>query len=355
MWWVKGDHAPPLLTTGMPSANGIIGPGTAVVYGGDRGSIFPSLRSGVRVGGGFWLDPCACWGVDASLFTLSDAQGGLGATSSPFNGNPLLARPFFALNAIPGANTPGEFSEVVAGPGTMFGSVRVDTTSQLWGGDVNLRRNLFSGCFGRLDALVGFRYADLRESLAITESVLGPAQATDILAAVGNDTFRTRNAFYGGQLGLTGEARCGRWFVNGYAKVGLGNTHETLDISGGQFAITTRPGIVSAPLGNLLALPTNINHYERDRFSVLPEGGVNIGCHLTERLRVYTGYSFLYWNHVARPGDQIDRSIDVTQVPNFPLNPPALPLQPGLFRPITPFQEKSFWAQGINFGLEFNW
>jgi hypothetical protein len=357
MWWVKGDHAPPLVTTGLPAFNGILGPGTAVLFGGHEGSITPTYRSGIRVGGGYWLDPCGCWAVDGSFFTLPEVRGGTSVASSPLNGNPLIARPFVALNFVPGAGvpTPGEFSEVLAGPGTTLGALRVDTSSELWGGDANLRRNLYTGCFARLDALIGFRYASLRESLSVTEMVLAPPQAPDILAAVGTDSFRTRNDFYGGQLGLTGEARYGRWFVNGYAKVALGNTHESVDISGGQLALTTRPGVVSAANGNLLALPSNINHYERDKFSVLPEGGVNLGYHVTERLRVYTGYSFLFWGPVARPGEQIDRGVDVTQIPNFVLNPPATALPPGVFRPAAPFRDKGFWAQGITFGLEFNW
>jgi hypothetical protein len=53
----------------------------------------------------------------------------------------------------------------------------------------------------------------------------------------------------------------------------------------------------------------------------------------------------------VRPGDQIDRGLDVTRIPNFGV--PANPLpQP---RPAVPFKETDYWAQGINIGLEFRY
>jgi hypothetical protein len=52
---------------------------------------------------------------------------------------------------------------------------------------------------------------------------------------------------------------------------------------------------------------------------------------------------------VARPGDQIDRTVNPSQVPDVggprPLSGPA--------RPLPTFQTADFWTQGINFGLEF--
>jgi hypothetical protein len=109
---------------------------------------------------------------------------------------------------------------------------------------------------------------------------------------------------------------------------------------------------VRTAVGGLLALPTNIGHFSRDRFSVVPEIGVNLGYQLTDHLRAYVGYNFLYWTNVVRPGAQIDRVLDVTLIPNFPV-PGAVPT--GQNRPMVPFKENDFWAQGINFGLEFRW
>jgi hypothetical protein len=42
--------------------------------------------------------------------------------------------------------------------------------------------------------------------------------------------------------------------------------------------------------------------------------------------------------------------VDISQIPNFGLDVP-----PVAARPAVPFKDVDFWAQGINFGLEFRW
>jgi len=68
-------------------------------------------------------------------------------------------------------------------------------------------------------------------------------------------------------------------------------------------------------------------------------------------LRLSVGYNFLCWSSVVRPGDQIDRVIDVSQIPNSGLN--ATPT--GLLRPAPLVRATDFWAQGITFGVEFRY
>jgi hypothetical protein len=72
---------------------------------------------------------------------------------------------------------------------------------------------------------------------------------------------------------------------------------------------------------------------------------------VSPNLKVYAGYNFLYWSNVLRPGDQIDRTVDLTFVPN---PPPGVPPS-GQNRPTVPFTRSDFWAQGVQFGLEFRW
>ena len=107
---------------------------------------------------------------------------------------------------------------------------------------------------------------------------------------------------------------------------------------------------VRGKTGALLALPSNIGRFNRDRFSVVPEGEINVGYLVTPHLRAFIGYDILYWNNVARPGGQIDRNLDVTQIPNF--------LQagagaPGKTQPSAPRDSTDIWVQGVTFGLEF--
>ena len=81
-----------------------------------------------------------------------------------------------------------------------------------------------------------------------------------------------------------------------------------------------------------------------------PEVGINVGYDVTPRLRVFGGYSFLYWSDVARPGRQIDRTLDENRIPDFP----AAPAANGV-RPAASVTSESIWIQGFNFGILYKW
>jgi hypothetical protein len=100
-------------------------------------------------------------------------------------------------------------------------------------------------------------------------------------------------------------------------------------------------------LGGLFAQPNNMGHFSRDSFAVIPETNIKVGYQITDRLRATIGYTFLYMSDVVRPGDQIDRTI----------NPGLLATPPGgsASRPLFQFKATDYWAQGIDFGLEFHY
>jgi hypothetical protein len=79
--------------------------------------------------------------------------------------------------------------------------------------------------------------------------------------------------------------------------------------------------------------------------------GVNLGAQITPRLRARVGYTFLYWSEVSRPGNQIDRALNPTQIPG-PTGSPALVGAP---RPAPLNSSTSYRAQGLNFGLELRY
>jgi hypothetical protein len=202
----------------------------------------------------------------------------------------------------------------------------------------------------RVDLIAGFRYLELNEDLGITETLTTldtapspPFFPGETITVV--DGFGTRSSFYGGQVGARGEWYRGCWFVNVLGKVALGDTHQDVRISG--TTDFTEPGPVRQQ-GGLLALPTNIGTYSRDRFSVVPEIGINVGRQMTDHLRVFAGYTLLYWSNVARPGDQIDFGVNPTQLPT----PTEAGTLVGEARPAFAFHDTGFWAQGINFGVE---
>jgi hypothetical protein len=342
LWFLQRQQVPVLATTSAPQDFGILGaPSTQVLFGGD------GIGSGPYSGGRFTA------GYVLGCKTAAEITGFfLGTRSTNFQtasfNNPVIGRPFFEVN-----NGGMESAQLTALPGVASGMLTVHAPTSLWGLEGNLRCLLCCGCNYRVTALAGFRNINLDERLEITENIQGlptaPAPFTNETITV-SDRFATQNHFYGGQGGVAGRWYWGRWSVDGWGKVALGANVQLLDISGSQRFVSPT-GTVQNFTGGLLALPSNIGHFSQTVFSVVPEVGLNVGYQFMPWLRGFVGYNFLYWSNVIRPGTSIDRNLDVTQIPNFPLNPEPAPV-PGR-HPAPLFHEVGFWAQGVTFGLEF--
>jgi hypothetical protein len=357
VWWIRDSHLPPLVTTGPANAAQIPPPGalgsstTRVLFGGD---LDHEAFSGGRFTAGLWLNDCQTVGFEASYFFLGSRSNDFTAGSSGAAGSSVLARPFFDVSTgLPNV-------ELVAFPGLASGTVHVHSSSRLQGPEANLLCNLCcsAACCDccnecqpapgyRVDLLGGFRWLESREGLGITEDIqvlpTSPVFTGDHIRVL--DQFDTRNEFYGGQIGLRAEVWRNRFFANIAGKVALGDTHQTVDINGGTTVVQPGgPALVKQ--GGLLALPSNIGSYSRDEFSVVPEVDFNVGYQLTNNLRVFVGYTFLYWSDVVRPGDVIDLNVNSTRLPTS-LIPPSGPL-----RPQFTFRDSDYWAQGVNFGVQ---
>ena len=197
------------------------------------------------------------------------------------------------------------------------------------------------------------------ENLSITESFVRTADSTMSIgtpatSGIVNDSFKAENNFYGGQVGLTGEVRRGRWFVNGRSTIALGTVNQTATIAGGQSLVFPN-GSIGQYQGGLLALPgANIGSHTQNKFAVLPELGLNLGYHVTPHLRVFVGYNFLYLSNVLRASGTIDQNVDAARIPNFPLAGSPAPLG-GIAHPAPQFHTTDFFAQGISFGLQWTW
>ena len=81
----------------------------------------------------------------------------------------------------------------------------------------------------------------------------------------------------------------------------------------------------------------------------MPELEIKIGYNFTERLRGFIGYDLLYWTNVARAGVEIDRTVDLRQIPTVPIYNPALR---GTLAP-PEIHNSSYLANGLTFGFEF--
>jgi hypothetical protein len=252
-------------------------------------------------------------------------------------------------------------------PGNPFGvppiagSVAVISKTRLWGTEVNAVAGLVNDGGLRLQALGGFRYADLAESLSLElramalpggtvnfEGGMFPAPS----AVASTDTFRTRNQFYGGQVGVRGEYALGNFLLGTTAKVGLGNNHESVEVSGMSSLFPAAGAAMSVPVGQF-AGPSNLGRRTHDDFAVMPEVEVKLGYQLTSWLRATVGYDFLYLSRAVRPGNQVDLFVNDSVNPlngvfgMAPLDTTAFP------RPF--FERTDFWAQGVTFGLELRY
>jgi hypothetical protein len=344
-WWTKGDNVPPLVTASPPGSAGILGqPGTVVLFGGDdvfRDSGYP----GGRFTAGLWLNCEHTVGIEGSYFFLGSRSVDFTASGSAA-GTQTIARPFF--NALTGK----EDSELVASPGLLSGTVHASLSSELQGAELNGLCNVCCGCNYRLDLLGGFRFLDLDENLGVEEHL---AVAPEVALIGGTtfdvtDRFETRNRFYGGQLGARAEVRRGRVFVDLTGKVALGATDESVRVAGST-VITPPGGAATVASAGLLAQATNSGRFDQTHFAVVPELGVNVGYQFGEHVRAFVGYTFLYWSDVARPGNQIDLALNPTQ---FPVSGATSGLV-GPARPAPIVANTDFWAQGVNFGLEFRY
>jgi hypothetical protein len=348
LWWMRGDSLPPLVTTsppGTPQAQaGVLGaPGTTVLFGGSTES--GQALSGGSITLGYWFNDCRTCGIEANFFMLGSQVTNFNAAS---NGQTILARPFFDVT------TGQQGSQIISFPGLVSGQVGVSDSSNLLGAGIWLRHNWCADLCTcnpyRLDGLVGFRYLRLRDDLSIGENLLSTDPNSPIPVGTTfalSDQFTTHNNFYGPDFGLTGEIHRGRWVLSASAHVALGVTSEEVDINGST-TVTVPGGTPVVNPGGLLALQSNIGHFSRSQFAVVPEVGVKLGYQVTPRLRLQMGYDFLYWSQVARAGNQIDTSINPNLLP--PVNGPVA----GALRPAVNIQGTSFWAQGISFGVLFN-
>jgi hypothetical protein len=364
-WWTKGMQIPALVSTGPSAAQpGFLGsPGTTVLFGGN--GVDSNGNSGGRLTIGAWLEDTQRLGVEGDYFALGTVSTHFSA-SGDANGNPIISRPFYDVRVNGTGQVIGPNVELVSSPGSITGTVLADTYTGLIGAGGRLRINLCcsQGCYNdfcvpgmngwgrnRVDFLVGYRYLQLRDGVAVNEfldSTINPNPALQGTFHV-NDTFQTSNQFNGVDLGTSVQRYRGRWSLEMLTKMALGSNYQVVDINGYTVA-TPAGGAAMLGQGGLLAQSSNIGHYTRNQFCVVPELNLNLGYRLTPRLRAIFGYTFLYWSAVSRAGDQIDPNVNSTLLP-FSGNP-----QTGDLRyPHFPFQTTDFWAQGMNVGLDYRW
>jgi hypothetical protein len=364
LWWVKDAPLPPaLVTTGSPTTDnpGALGHGGVPIFG-DRADL--GTFSGVRVTAGGWLDSDEILGLEVGGFVLSRRVHSFRAESDP-NGNPVIAFRYLdppvngvaAEDAFQASVPPGN----PFGVGPLAGGLDVVSTSRLWGLEANAVSLLTTSGSLHLEGLVGFRYLELDENLNLSwhSQALDGATVTflgglfpspDIVTS--NDNFHAKTHFYGGQIGVRGEYGLGKAFVGFCGKVALGDSHEVVTVSGFSTLLLPATGTLVTATAGQFAGPSNIGRLVDDSFAVVPEVEVKAGYNIMGNLRAFVGYDFLYWSRVVRPGNQVDLIVDNAQ---NPVNPGFNPANPATMFPRPLILHSSYWAQGVNFGLEFRY
>ncbi len=332
-WWVQ--HAPvpvPLATTSpIPGAGTTLFGGHDVDYGN---------FSGLRFTAGSWF--CDCIGGEGSFFLLEQRRNNFTASGS----TPLFI-PVNSAVVVPGLFPMGPTTIPISTLGVPT-SITDSSSIRLWGLEADGLYKLVHNDKWHADLLAGFRYVDLREDLSLSAQAVATDTLFTGLTAVAslNDDFHTQNQFYGVQVGGKVGAHLGKFTADFIGKAALGVTHEIVDINGFKSASIPALGVVAIAPGGIFAQPTNTGNHSQNQFAVVPEAQLQLGYFVTPRLKVYAGYTFLYISSVVRPGNQINPLINLNQL--VTPGAPTAPLQPSFG-----FKDSSFWAQGLDFGVEF--
>lgn len=340
--WYSPARLPVTMTTGDPATSirpGSLGePGTVILNGGNEfvGAAAPGLR--LQMSRTFGCEEE--WSFDASGF-LVQHRNRIYDFASNAGGTPVVARPFFNAVAL------AEDADLRAFPATFSGAAHDEFRTQLYGAEGNIRLEFASPESGRflgLTALIGPRYFVLDEAYSNYDV------ATELPNGVGNtyrfaDSFGTRNQFVGGHIGGTVRGTIKNLSFDVTGKFLGGVNHQRLDISG--FTAVTDAAGVSAVDNQqgLFAMPSNVGRWSRNRAAFGGEMNLKWGIRFSDHFRFTFGYTFFAIQNIVRPGDQIDRTVNIQPL----FSGGGL----GVARPAPTFRETMLSTHAINFGFEW--
>lgn len=333
--------------------------------GGNGVQNFPIFNGG-RVTLGYTFDDSRFSAVEASGFALQSRAAGYFNTTNLSTGKPAMRVPVYGNVAYApgGACDPGASSVCSVGPGEdgvpislpadnpsvsgdLYGSVRVRNTLQLWGMDAAALAPLYTYRGWDLTGMVGATYLSLQESFNLTANLNGYSTSPLYAGQSGtaNDWFSTSNQFYGALLGLRANNKFGPISVQATGKLGLGDSHEVLRVSGYYSDSGAAFASSGGPYG-IFAMPANEGAFTRNEFAVLTQAQVKLGYELTPWLQLTLGYDVLYESNVIRPTDQISRAIPKGQT--FQQDGTAA----STTSPARLLRSTDFYAQGLTAGLQ---
>ncbi len=339
LYSIDGMSLPALVTTsptGTAAANiGVLGGNTQTLFGGN--TINDSMRSGGRIGVSLWTDPTMRTSWEVSYLGLEQQGEDFAGTS---NSTRNLARPVFDTG------TNREAAQLVAQSGVLSGAINVDTDTQLQAIELVRRSCYWRTPWFQCDLLLGYKYGLLEDSLNINQSSTYLTASGPIVAGTSTtafDRFATSNRFNGFLIGLDRWHTVGCWKFIYTGKVALGSNRSRVDIDGQ--TSTTVPNVGSSTFaGNLLAQPTNIGRFERDKFMAIPELTCRIERRMSPQIQLHAAYNLMYWSAVTRVDDVLSR-----RVSQFP--PEAIT---GTREPAFRWNDSGLFLHGLQVGVDYN-
>lgn len=321
-WWKQGMRLPALVTTNPTAAPTLADPDTVILFGND--TINKDAKSGGRFALGMWADSSQLYGFEFTYMNLGTETMSYHASGNDYA---ILGRPFFNIE------TAAADANLINYPSPVYtGRVSVVAKTNFQGTELLYRRAVKQFPCSQVDLLIGWRWLQLKDDLLISESV------TDALATTINlsDQFNTKNNFHGVEFGVQWRRPVSHaWTLEALGKLALGNNHSVVMINGRQTA---------DPDQGLLALNSNSGTHTRNSLSAVTELGLSVRRRFDCGLEASFGYTFVYWSDVMRAGDQIDLNVDPRQIPPAPQS---------ATHPAFPMSTTDFWAQGLQFGLEY--
>lgn len=332
LWWRSGRESKPLVTSDPSNeASGTAGvlPDATILYGPDTETT--QMQAGAMFELGTWIDDCQSIGVGGRFWMLGRDSGSHDFDSAT---HPVLAVPFFNVDL--GTND----TLLVAYPGLREGSIDVNSSSEVFGGDLFAKFLFSRNQCSRIDLFTGYQFGRINDELSM-QSLVFNTDVTDV-NAVGSSTrvidrFTTRNEFHGGILGASWEYDHGCWSLGLTGRVALGNMYQSVQINGSTL-FTDVGGNQQFNQTGLYAQTSNSGTQTRNDFAAVPEFNVKLGYSVCQNTKLTIGYNFMYYSSVVRADDQIDQSIDTVNDT----------------RPTTPFETSGLVLQGLNLGVEYD-
>lgn len=382
LWFIKKNPLPvPLVTSGSyqdPLPGAIGEPHTHVVLG--KRSIDMGWMQGFQVNAGGWIKHNI--GIEGSYFLLPTVSKSKSLSTSGNPGSPNYAVPIFDVSGVFGLNgIPGETIFILPGPIAndpgFLARYKLRLTSELQGAELNALYRMIDKKNFEFECSGGFSWVHLHEMLlfkAHTHSVPSFPFGSGFYNV--SDQFETTNDFLAAQLKIEARYQIKKWYVEAALQGALGATLQKVKVkgssqtnSGNLFFLTQGTGNETLP-GGIFAEPSNIGTHKKSPFAGGVGTKIQTGLKITKNIEIHIGYAFFWISNVVRPGDQIDRKINSTRTAladasratvgtgpgpiSFQAGPGPSPAPNGPVRPKVPFKTTTFWAQGLDAGIQFN-